>query len=354
MNPTSGSHRPRRILVVRPDRIGDVVLITPMLRALRQRFPDCVLAALVRPYAAAVLEHNPHLDLLLQDDPEHDDRGVVGFLRRWATLRRHRFDTALMPLPHARYAWLCLLAGIRTRLATSRKAYNLLTFTRCIRRLPAQPPRHEADYCLDLARAIGVPDAGLDTEMILTADELRQARAFLGSGRFVGIHPGSGRSAPNWPVAQYVELAERLLRELPEMRLVVTGGAGDRALQAAFDALPRDRVVMAMDAASLRQTAAILACLDVLVSASTGPMHVAAALRVPTVSLFCPLSACAPALWGPQGNRARIVLPEDGYCQIRCPGDPHVCTFVGGIAVPDVLDQVLQCIAHRGLAPSPD
>jgi len=83
---------------------------------------------------------------------------------------------------------------------------------------------------------------------------------------------------------------------------------------------------------------------DVLVSSSTGPMHIAAALRVPTVSLFCPIESCSPKLWGPQGNRADIVLPADDYCQKRCSGDPHRCDFEGGIEVDTVADRILRSI----------
>jgi heptosyltransferase-2 len=77
----------------------------------------------------------------------------------------------------------------------------------------------------------------------------------------------------------------------------------------------------------LRELMSVLSHLHCLVSSSTGPMHVAAALRVPTVSLFCPIPACSPQLWGPRGNRAQIVLPPEGSCAARCPGDPKVCRF---------------------------
>jgi heptosyltransferase-2 len=83
---------------------------------------------------------------------------------------------------------------------------------------------------------------------------------------------------------------------------------------------------------------------SVLVSASTGPMHLAAGLKTPTVSMFCPLTACSPELWGPRGNLADVVLPPEGYCQGRCPGDPHVCEFEGGIEPATVATKVLRML----------
>lgn len=332
---------PGRILVVRPDRIGDVVLATPILRALRKRFPSAFVAALVRPYTAGVLEGNPHLDELIIDDPDGADAGTSGFWRQTARLRAQRFDTGLMLLPSRRYAWMLFFAGVRTRIGTSRKAYHALTFMRTLTRNNYIPPRHEADYCLDHARAIGADDDGLEVEVFLNPEERHQARERLGPGRMVGVHPGSGASAPNWRIEHYVTLAAELLDRHSDIRVVLTGGPGEERLTPPFSRLPADRVVDLVGQLNLRETMAVISQLDVLVSASTGTMHLAAGLRVPTVSLFCPLASCAPALWGPQGNRAEVILPHDGYCQTECPGDPHVCRFEGGIAV----DVVLQATA---------
>jgi heptosyltransferase-2 len=58
-------------------------------------------------------------------------------------------------------------------------------------------------------------------------------------------------------------------------------------------------------------------------------MHICAALKIPTISLFCPLTACSPKLWGPLGNSAEIILPKENYCSNVCPGDPHICDFSG-------------------------
>ncbi len=103
----------------------------------------------------------------------------------------------------------------------------------------------------------------------------------------------------------------------------------DNEVPAALDGIPG--VVYPNRRAPLRAALVNLAALDLLVSASTGPMHLAAAVGVPTLSLFCPLPACEPALWGARGPRAVAVTPEADYCRTRCPGDPHVCTFAGSV-----------------------
>jgi heptosyltransferase-2 len=330
----------RRILVVRTDRIGDVVLATPLLRALRQTFPDAYLAALVRPYARDVLLHNPALDAVLCDDPQGVDAGRRGFWRQVLRLRRERFDTALLLMPTSRAAWLLFWAGIPVRIGVGRKFYEVVTGMRSVSRQGYVPLRHEADYCLDLGRAIGVQaeasDAVLRTEVFLTASERaaagRELRDLgLQDGDFVlGIHPTGGGSAPNWPVERWQELATALApaggdsgtRPAAPIVHLVTG-------ESATPAWPRvPRTIDRRGPRPLRQLIADLAHCDLVVGASTGPLHLAAALGVPTVGLFCPLPACSPQLWGPRGAAAAtFVLPPPGCCPGRCPRDPKQCRF---------------------------
>jgi heptosyltransferase-2 len=75
-------------------------------------------------------------------------------------------------------------------------------------------------------------------------------------------------------------------------------------------------------------------------------MHIAAALKIKTLSIFCPLTACSPDLWGPLGNNSRIILPEKNYCEVVCPGDPKKCTFsgTGGINSKRVTEEAINII----------
>jgi ADP-heptose:LPS heptosyltransferase len=335
-----------RILVVRTDRLGDVTLTTPLIRALRKSFPEAHLAALVRAYAEPVLRGNPRLDEVLVDDPEGEHAGLSGVFRLAGLLRRRRFDTALLLLPTTRLAWAMLLAGIPRRIGVGRRVYQVITGTRPVLR-SYDPLRSEADYCLDLGRAIGARDDGLTTEVFLSdAERAAGARLLADAGIgedsvAVGIHPGSGGSAPNWPPEVWTELAGTLLED-PRVHVVLTGGPAERPLAAPFADLPR--VTDLVGRLDLRATMGVLARLHVLVSSSTGTMHLAAALGVPTVALFCPLPACHPDLWGPRGNRAENLLPPPGWCGTGCPGDPKACTLRGGIAPAEVAARVLDVL----------
>jgi heptosyltransferase III len=242
-------------------------------------------------------------------------------------------------------------AGIRTRIGVGTKLYEALTFMRTVSRNKYVPLRHEADYCLDLGRAIGVRSTDLTTEVFLTEAERQAAASRLrGAGLhgttsvLVGLHPGSGKSAPNWRIDRYVELAGMILERHPSARIVVTGSEAEKEFSRALAGLPSARVIDMVGTLTLRELMAVISLFSLFVSASTGPMHIAAGLGVPTVSLFCPLTACSPRLWGPQGNRSEVLLPSEGYCQEQCPGDPHVCQFEGGISVAQAAEAVVRML----------
>ncbi len=343
--------RPRRILVIRPDRIGDVVVATPVFRALRMHFPDAFLAALVRPVTEPILRHNPRLDTVLVDDYEGAHAGRAGFLDRLRLLRSLRFDTALMLLPTERHAWMTFLAGIPHRIGVGTKLYQALTFTRSVSRNKYIPLRHEADYNLDLARRLGVNSDDLSAELFLTEEELSHAEGLLAArGRdisrpLVTLHPENGGSAPNWTAGVYVDLARNLIDTLPDAQILVLLSPAGRALGEMFTGISSERILSPLVESDLRMVMGCIGASDVTVSASTGPMHLAAGLKIPTVNMFCPLTACSPFLWGPKGNRAEIILPPEHYCRRQCPGDPKLCTFEGGIGVEDVARAVANSLS---------
>ena len=307
-----------RILVVRPDRIGDVVLSLPVLNALRSRWPEAYLAMLVRPYTRDVLLENPCLDAIIEDEPDSHHRGMAGFFGQVRRLKTHGFDTALILMPTARIAWLLFMAGIPRRISVGRKVYHALTFTRSISRHRYIPLRHESDYCLELARAIGAGDHldGGRPLIVVTEAERTRARAILGpaAGRpVVGIHPGNGRNAPNWTVERYDELARRI-QERHEATIVITGSAAEATLAEAIGSRLDGPFLSLAGKLTLRELIAVIGELDLLVSSSTGPMHLAGAQGVPTVSIFCPLPARSPQRWRPLGGRDRILAPPSGQC----------------------------------------
>ena len=316
----------KRILIVRPDRIGDVVLATPLPRELKRRFEGSFIAVLVRKYTKEIFLNNPYVDeiLVIDDLPE---KGFSSFIKKVKVIRSFNFTHSLTLLPTERINYILFFAGIKTRIGVGHKFYQFITFTKSVHRHKYIPLRHEADYCMDLARKMGIRTNNLETEIHLSNDEKvrideKRFEWLKGEKYIVGVHSTSGNSSPNWPPVQYRDLIFNLL-QAPDFRIIVT----DNIIPGALKNI--EGIIYPNENVSLREAILNIASLDYLISASTGPMHIAAALKVKTISMFCPLTACSPKLWGPKGNSAKILLPEDGYCENLCPGDPKICTFEG-------------------------
>ena len=305
---------------------------------------------MVRPYAEPVLRDNPFLNEIILDDPDGAHAGFSGFVTQVRKIARRRFDTGLILLPKSRLSWMLLFAQVRRRISVSLRLDHLLTCTRWVTRRDYKEDRHEADYCLDLGRKLGVETNDLDVDVFVSPAEQQEARNRLAaagigaSDTLIGIHPVGRGSAPNWVPERYAGLIDLLLKRR-DVRIVLTGSDGDAPVLRRLAEANRSRV-HAMPTADLRQSISMISLMRLLVSASTGPMHIAAGLKIPTVSMFCPLTACSPARWGPSGNQSEIVLPGKDYCQHQCPGDPHLCTFEGGIT-PEAVAQAVQRTLDR-------
>ena len=332
----------KRILISRPDRIGDVVLSTPIPRAIKKQFPGSFVAVLLKEYTKDIYLNNPYVDAIITADDLFD--GSISFFEKVKEIRKYNFTHSMALLPNKTINYLLFCAGIRNRIGEGTRLYQFITFTRSVSRNNYTPLRHEADYCMDLARRIGVNTNDLAAEIFLTEEEKEEShklrQEFLAGKKFLaGIHSSSGNSAPNLPPDKYRELVFKLL-ESKDYAVAVTDNEVPPELQNI------EGVVYPNTGLPLRESLKRFASLDCLVSASTGPMHLCAGLKVKTVSLFCPMTACSPLLWGPKGNESRIILPEEDYCANQCPGDPKKCNFSlkGGIEVEQVLNEIVSLL----------
>jgi heptosyltransferase III len=339
--------RPKRILICRPDRIGDVVLATPLIREIKRNFPEVFLATLTNPYTKDILLNNPYINGLLCDD--QNDKTNYPFWKQVSMIRKYKFDTALLLLPTERLTWMLFLAGIPKRISVGVKLYQYLTFTRYVNRNKYIPLRHEADYCMDLGRKLGIKSQSLDTEVYTSEAEKKVIfcsiirplveKYLTIKMKFICVHPGNNHSAPNWSIQKYYDLVNDLTEDERNI-IFFTGGKDEKEFEKTINKYNSPRVINLIGKLNLRELCALISLSDILISSSTGPMHIAAGLKIPTVSLFCPLTACSPELWGPKGNRSIIINAPENFCKINCKDDPHNCVLDEGIKVDNVINAI--------------
>ncbi len=321
----------KNILIVRTDRLGDVLLTTPVSTALRARFPRAQISWLVSPYAAPLLEHNPDVDRVFLDEGQ-----PVRVLAE--AFRGERFDAAVVAFPRWRPVAALWLARVPVRVGPANKAYCAM-LNRRVRQHRSRGTKHEADCSLELLEPLGVPFKRFPTRYVATDRERETARLVLeakgisGGAPLVVLHPGSGGSSARWPLGHFTELAGRLMADGCDV--AVTAGPGEDHAGAMSAGLRRPPVFVAGDAVSVRETAAILSRADLVVTNSTGPLHLAVALGVRTVSIYSPLPARRPERWGPY---PAYVEGDDAHRVLLAPLRGAV-EEMGGISVDEVWRQ---------------
>lgn len=335
-----------RILISRPDRLGDVLLSTPTFEVIKRNYPGCHLTVLVRPSIVPIVRGNPFVDEVLPYDPEGHHAGIRGFFRLLAQMRRRQFRIFLALQSNGRIAAAAYLARVRYRVGPLSKPHSFLAYNRGVRQRRSHVEMHEADYNLQLLRRMGirVGSRQVPTRVSVTEETLAWARKWFeekGWGasqarkpgaKLVAIHPGMGGSALNWPETHYVELIRALSRD--GVQVVVTGGALESTILERYrSALGTDAQNVwfygGKDAGPIDDLAGILSQCDAVVAPSTGPLHLAVALGKPVVTFYPPIRVQSALRWGPylaDDRRASVLTPEN-YCgqDFECKGP--VCIY---------------------------
>jgi lipopolysaccharide heptosyltransferase II len=280
----------RRILLTRMKFIGDIVLTTPIIRALRQAYPEAYLAYLGEARAVSLLEHNPYLDEILPFDFSRP--GLLEQPRITWLLRRKKFDLAIDLFGNPRSALLTYLSNAPIRVGPARRGRGRL-YT-----IEVQDDGHTKsaiDFHYQSLRALGIPPAGEQTEIFLTEKERQEGREMLAGslgnvlapgGKVVALHPGATWPAKRWGPERFAALAERLQR-LSGLSVVFTSGPGEEEILRAVLAASTSPLPV-LKHLTLRHLAAVLAACSGYVTNDAGPMHISVAVGTPTVGLFGP------------------------------------------------------------------
>lgn len=312
-----------KILVIRTDRIGDLIASTPVFETIKKRYPDSYIAALVSPYTKDLLRYNPFVDELLIYDADGIHKGLNGLMKLAKELKEKEFDAVVTLYSKFSLGLLVYLAGIPKRIAPATKIAQMFYNYRITQRR-SRSVKHEADYNLELLKSLGVERAfksvGLwtDRESDEAASRYIENEGLLKASKgrkLIGIHPGSGGSAGNWRPERYAGLADKLISDYG-YTVLLTGSIKEAELLTKVRGIMKHKPSIYLSD-SILIFAALLSKLSVFVSSSTGPMHMAAARKVPTVSIFPPVKACTPVRWGPIGNRQLVLMPDVPQCE-RC------------------------------------
>lgn len=301
---------PRKILLMKWVGFGNIILASPAIAALRARFPDAEITFVTLGANKGLLERYPMVDRVYYFNVASMRHVARETWRLFRFLRRERFDLLVDLEQFSRYsAIMAGLSGARERVGfDTPRQHRAGVYTHPV---PYRDGEHMAEVFCDLARALGAePSADALIPASLTPDDLKHAEAFLAEEGlldrpFLVIHPGTGDNAPQrrWPAERYAELADRVIRE-SGMAVVFSGSPREKEL---VDSVRERMTAPAASTAGrlgLAGFAALLQQASMIVCSDTGPVHLAAALRVPAVAFYGPN---APWLYGPVGDTNTVI-----------------------------------------------
>jgi ADP-heptose:LPS heptosyltransferase len=328
-----------RIILSRTDSIGDVVLTLPMAAALKQAIPGCTIIFLARKYTRPVVELCGHVDEVVEWD--------TGSL-----LKSLHADAIIHVFPVKEICQAAKKAGIPLRIATAGRFFTWFTCNKLLRIPRKNSDLHESQLNLKMLTGLGIGrNYSLKEISSIYGIEISHFKSHISSLTFqvsksadhtgvshpiVILHPKSKGSAREWGLENF----SRLIDLIPDdrFRIVITGTKEEGLLMKDFLEKHKDRVTDMTGKLSLREFIELIGSAGALVAASTGPLHIAAALGIRAVGLYAPMRPIFPKRWAPVGRNATYLVLDKSCSDCRKSGD---CQCIRSIRPEEVLDKIL-------------
>jgi heptosyltransferase II len=299
----------KKILLIQTAFLGDVIMTTPLVRGLREIFPDAEISVITTPASAVFFKYNPHVQNIYTFDKKQFFRKWVNIFKLVRLLRREHFELALSAHLSLTTSLLLILAGISTRVGFVRQ--RGLTH-------PIQLPEkgmHNTRRYVHLLSLFGYHSTNTQTELFWSKKEDETAVQFLSSlgenpHKKIGIAPGSVWATKRWPLDYFIQLLQSLTDN--EYQFVFLGGPEDRELCDRIITQSGQRALNGAGVLNLLESAAVMEKLDLIISNDSAPLHMANAVRTAVFAFFGPTVqrfGCFPI--GPEDQ----VFEVDLYCR---------------------------------------
>jgi len=303
---------PKSILIVRTDRIGDVVLSLPMAELVKKKYPDCRVAYFIRNYTRPLIDGNPFIDEVVIAE---ESDGEILFKKSLEIIKSKNFDTSVVVNPTLKISLIMFLAGIGNRIGTGYRWYSFL-FNKKVYEHRKYAEKHELEYNVNLLNKIDIDFKDFSNEINFhlkvddkSSEKINSILAEKGSeagNKIVIIHPGSGGSSVDLSKEKLIELT-RKLSDLKNVTTVITGSKSESKLCKEFEI--NQSVLNLSGQLDLSLLKALINKADLFISNSTGPMHIAAALGVHVIGFFPKILSCSQKRWGPYTEKKTIFIP---------------------------------------------
>ena len=328
-----------KILLIRLSSLGDIVLTTPAIRAIRSHYPNAYIAMLVAKQSADILQHNPHLNEIIHFDRLAKNKDTGEMYRILRILRQRNFSLSFDFQRKFRTELLMYLSG-----ATERVGKGILSTIR----VPESGNKHATEHYFDLLHAVGIPTENRQLEIYLDASErIKASQLFKQEGindenLTVGLFPGAGWKLREWMPERFAEIGDKLVCHF-NAKVVIFGGPNDVELVNYITNTMNEYACNFPGKLNIRELASCIEKCDLFISNDTGPMHIATAVGTPTVALFGPGNHIRFQPIGDIHTLIRYDVPCNPCKQFTDKCKDNIC--MKGINVDDVWESICRVLS---------
>ena len=310
--------KPGAMLVIRPDRLGDVLLTLPLVESLRAYYPESRIDFLCQSYTEKLLKFYPAVNNLVIFDHYKKSVRFHAIKQLVTELKKNKYDLAIHVLPRFETALAVYLAGVRFSLGSG---FRWFSFLFNLRHYEHRKKNifHEAECNLRLLNKLDIPweiKSWKEVPFKFDRDDYQAVNYFLQENdlkphNYLILHPGSGGSTRTWPLAYYRDLLRLITNQL-DYKVALTGSENEkqRFMDAGQDKLPP--FIDCFGRFSLPQLAIFLSQAVLFVSNSTGPLHLAVTMGIPVLGFYPEITAMNPMRWGPfQRTKQQTLTPKN-------------------------------------------
>ena len=346
--------KPKKILVIRLDHIGDVLMTTPFIKSLKRRFPDASITLVVKKWAYDVVKDNPYIDKIkvynspwtIAKNEKITKQGMVDFMKFISEVRKEKYNLAFDLKGDFRSILMIYLSGSKRKIGYAiRGGGFMLTDI-----VDYRPEEHEIDKSLSLLTTLNISNTSHEPEIFLSDEDEGMVRGIWNQmgvqekKTTIGIHPGGASFYKRWPEVKFIELI-RFLKKERKMQILIFGGRYERDIVSKIREKVKENGVFIMPELTLCQMAAAFKRCQALICNDSGPMHVGIATKTPVVAIFGPTF---PDRFGPKDLKMnRVVRPHIDCSPCWSPDNSIGCkerTCLNNISVEEVYKAVMELI----------
>lgn len=308
----------KRILIVRTDRIGDVILTLPLASILKKYFPDSKISFLVREYTKPLVSNNKFIDEAFCLIEKNGKPAISENIK----MLKNKFDICIVAFPTLEIATILFFSSIKIRIGSGYRWYSFL-FNRKVYEHRKYGERHELEFNVNLLNHLGINEAPQKSKVDFGIQINQQTKKIVEnklieygidlSKKIIIIHPGSGGSAIDLPKEKMIQLI-RNISSIDNLVFLITGNKNEVELCKLM--IVNENTINIAGLFNLEELIALISKAEMVIANSTGPIHIAAAMNKKIIGFYPKYAAVSPKRWGPYTDNAVVFQPNicDGNC----------------------------------------